>query len=101
MMWEKLDLVRIYTKPKGLMPDYSSPVVLRRSRCTVKDFCDNIHKDISKQLKCALRSSFPSCAMGTDEGVQMRWCLDQVSSILGGRRLDWTTCWRTRTSLVW
>ena len=46
-MWEKLDLVRIYTKPKGKQPDYSAPVVLRHNRCTVEDFCNNIHKDIS------------------------------------------------------
>ena len=36
--WDKLNLVRVYTKPKGKMPDYSSPVVLRSSRCTVEDF---------------------------------------------------------------
>ena len=37
-MWEKLQLRRIYTKPKGKTPDYSAPVVLRRSACTVEDF---------------------------------------------------------------
>ena len=31
-MWEYLALVRIYTKPKGQLPDYSSPVVLNSSR---------------------------------------------------------------------
>lgn len=38
LMWEKLDLRRVYTKPKGKSPDYSSPVVLRRTACTVEDF---------------------------------------------------------------
>lgn len=37
-MWEKLSLKRVYTKPKGKQPDYSSPVVLRANRCTVEDF---------------------------------------------------------------
>ena len=50
-MWEKLDLVRVYTKPKGHQPDYSSPVVLKRARSTVEDFCMAIHKDIAKQMK--------------------------------------------------
>lgn len=36
--WEKLKLVRVYTKPKGKMPDYDAPVVLRSTRCTVEDF---------------------------------------------------------------
>ena len=37
-MWDALQLRRIYTKPKGKSPDYSSPVVLRKSACTVEDF---------------------------------------------------------------
>jgi ribosome-interacting GTPase 1 len=50
-MWEALDLVRVYTKPRGLAPDYSAPVVLRRGKCSVEDFCNAIHKEIAKQLK--------------------------------------------------
>lgn len=37
-MWDKLNLRRVYTKPKGKMPDYSAPVVLRSTACTVEDF---------------------------------------------------------------
>jgi len=44
LMWEKLDLVRIYTKPKGRQPDYTAPVVLKHAHCTVEDFCNSIHK---------------------------------------------------------
>jgi len=52
-MWEMLDLVRIYTKPRGQAPDYTAPVVLRRGRCSIEDFCNAIHKEIAKQLKFA------------------------------------------------
>jgi ribosome-interacting GTPase 1 len=38
LMWEKLNLRRIYTKPKGKLPDYSTPVVLRSNAGTVEDF---------------------------------------------------------------
>jgi ribosome-interacting GTPase 1 len=38
LMWDRLNLVRVYTKPKGRLPDYDSPVVLRSNRCTVEDF---------------------------------------------------------------
>ena len=38
LMWEKLQLRRIYTKPKGKSPDYNTPVVLRKNACTVEDF---------------------------------------------------------------
>ncbi|OCH90711.1 developmentally regulated GTP binding protein 1 [Obba rivulosa] len=53
-MWESLDLVRVYTKPRGLAPDYNSPVVLKRGKCTVEDFCNSIHKEIAKQMKYAI-----------------------------------------------
>ncbi|KAJ7937162.1 developmentally regulated GTP binding protein 1 [Mycena leptocephala] len=53
-MWETLDLVRAYTKPRGLAPDYSQPVVLRRGKCSVEDFCNSIHKEIAKQMKYAI-----------------------------------------------
>jgi ribosome-interacting GTPase 1 len=36
--WDKLNLVRVYTKPKGKLPDYTQPVVLRSNKCTVEDF---------------------------------------------------------------
>lgn len=41
-MWEYLDLVRVYTKPRGVQPDFDDPVVLRKSHCTVEDFCNTI-----------------------------------------------------------
>eukprot|EP00210_Caulerpa_lentillifera_P004281 g4084.t1 len=54
MIWEYLDLVRVYTKPKGKLPDYEDPVVLFREKCTVEDFCNKIHKTIIKQFKYGL-----------------------------------------------
>ncbi|KAJ0158969.1 Ribosome-interacting GTPase 1 [Colletotrichum tanaceti] len=53
-MWDKLNLVRVYTKPKGKLPDYSQPVVLRSNRCTVEDFCNQIHRSILEQFKTAV-----------------------------------------------
>jgi small GTP-binding protein len=53
-MWNYLDLVRIYTKPKGQLPDYTQPVVLKRGSCSVEDFCNSIHKQILKDFKNAL-----------------------------------------------
>uniref|UniRef100_A0A803MR98 Uncharacterized protein n=1 Tax=Chenopodium quinoa TaxID=63459 RepID=A0A803MR98_CHEQI len=53
-VWEYLNLTRIYTKPKGLNPDYNDPVILSSRRRTVEDFCERIHKDMVKQFKNAL-----------------------------------------------
>ena len=42
MAWEYLDLVRVYTKPKGKLPDFNEPVVLHRGRCSIEDFCNKV-----------------------------------------------------------
>ncbi|KAI8050833.1 P-loop containing nucleoside triphosphate hydrolase protein [Syncephalis plumigaleata] len=52
--WEYLNLVRIYTKPKGQLPDYAQPVVMTNGRCTVEDFCNSIHRSILSQFRMAL-----------------------------------------------
>lgn len=44
-------LLSRYTKPRGLAPDYNAPVVLRKGRSSVEDFCMSIHKEIAKQMK--------------------------------------------------
>jgi len=44
----------VYTKPKGLLPDYNAPIVLSSDKNTVDDLCMKIHKSLQKEFKCAL-----------------------------------------------
>ena len=53
-IWERLDLLRIYTKPKGQLPDYEAPVILPRSKMRVEDFCNKIHRALLKEFKYAI-----------------------------------------------
>lgn len=53
-MWQYLDLCRIYTKPKGRLPDYEQPVVLTKDKNTVEDFCNAIHRGILRDFKNAI-----------------------------------------------
>lgn len=48
--WDPV-LICSYTKPKGQLPDYTSPVVLPDERTSVEDFCLKIHKNLIKELK--------------------------------------------------
>lgn len=54
IMWDRLNLVRVYTKPKGKLPDFNEPIVLRSNRCTVEDFCNQIHKSLVSDFKNAV-----------------------------------------------
>lgn len=54
VMWDRLNLVRVYTKPKGTMPDFTDPVVLKSDHCSVKDFCNQIHKSLVDEFRNGL-----------------------------------------------
>ncbi|KAH3675118.1 hypothetical protein WICMUC_002774 [Wickerhamomyces mucosus] len=54
VMWDRLNLVRVYTKPKGKLPDFNEPIVLKSDRCTVKDFCNQIHKSLVDDFRNAV-----------------------------------------------
>lgn len=51
LLYGDLLFIRSYTKPKGQLPDYTSPVVLPDGRTSVEDFCLKIHKNLIKELK--------------------------------------------------
>ena len=53
-IWDYLDLIKVYTKPKGQIPDYNAPVVVPRKNSTVEDFCMRIHRNLIKNFKNAL-----------------------------------------------
>ena len=54
-IWEKLDLVRVYTKKPNMQPDWGDPIVLTNDRngCSVKSVCEQIHRDLPKEFKYA------------------------------------------------
>lgn len=51
--WKLLDMVRVYTKPKGKAPDLSEPVILRKN-ATVEHVCHSIHRDLAANFKYAM-----------------------------------------------
>ena len=53
-MWEYLDLIRVYTKPKGKDPDYNMPVILPRKYCSIEGFCNKIHRNMIKDFRYAM-----------------------------------------------
>lgn len=52
MVWEQLELIRIYSRPPGKEPDYSAPFVLKKGS-TVADFATSVHRDFEQNLKIA------------------------------------------------
>jgi len=55
VMFDYLALTRVFTKPKGQIPDYNEPVLLRKGKePTVEAFVERIHRGLLKQFKHAL-----------------------------------------------
>jgi len=52
LIFDELEIVRIYTKAPGKEPDFDDPVVLPKGSCVI-DFAYNIHKDFARKLKFA------------------------------------------------
>jgi uncharacterized protein len=52
-IWDYTKMLRIYTKPRGQVPDYGAPVVLHANGPTVEQFCERIHKQLLAQFKYA------------------------------------------------
>jgi len=51
--WEELRLIRIYTKRKGIDPDFSEALIVRNNS-TIEDVCDHIHRTLKESFKYAL-----------------------------------------------
>lgn len=54
VIWDHLDFVRLYTKPRGQIPDYNAPVILKKTpQPSIATFCGRIHRQMLRKLKYA------------------------------------------------
>ncbi len=51
--WQELRLIRIYTKRKGVDPDFGEALIVR-NKSTIEDVCDQIHRTLKDTFKYAL-----------------------------------------------
>jgi len=53
-IWNRCNMLRIYTKPKGQIPDYEEPVILHsEGNPTIEQFCNRLHKGLIAQFSHA------------------------------------------------
>lgn len=51
--WQELRLIRLYTKRKGVDPNFGEAMIVR-SGSTIEDVCDSIHRSMKDTFKYAL-----------------------------------------------
>ena len=52
MLFERLEIIRVYSKAPGKEPDFKEPFILKKGD-TVEDFAGKVHQDFASQLKTA------------------------------------------------
>jgi len=51
-LFERLEIIRVYSKAPGKEPDFTEPFILKKGD-TVADFASKVHQDFSRKLKTA------------------------------------------------
>jgi small GTP-binding protein len=52
-IFDRLDFIRIYMRPKGGETDYKEPLIIR-NKSSVLDICNKLHRDLKKDFRYAL-----------------------------------------------
>ncbi len=52
-IYEKLDFIRIYMRPKGGETDFEEPLIIRRNS-TVEEVCNKLHRSMKKEFRYGL-----------------------------------------------
>jgi hypothetical protein len=52
-IWDRCNMLRIYTKPKGQIPDYDEPVILHAENPSIEEFCNRIHRGLMQEFSHA------------------------------------------------
>lgn len=52
-IYEKLDFIRLYMRPKGGETDFKEPLIIRRNS-TIEDVCNKLHRSLKKEFRYGL-----------------------------------------------
>jgi small GTP-binding protein len=82
--WNELRLIRIYTKRKGIDPDFSEALIVRNNS-TIEDVCDSIHRSLKESFKYALVWGASARHVPQRVGLQHVVSDEDVVSIVGSK----------------
>ncbi|QKX60904.1 uncharacterized protein TRUGW13939_08050 [Talaromyces rugulosus] len=80
-VWKELRLIRIYTKRKGIDPDFGDALIVR-SNSTIEDVCDAIHRTLKDTFKYALVWGASARHIPQRVGLSHPVCDEDVVSII-------------------
>ncbi|OMJ71879.1 hypothetical protein SteCoe_29794 [Stentor coeruleus] len=83
-IWQKLGLVRVYTKKPGNKPDFSQPLILteRRDGHSIEAACTQIHRELASDFRCAFVWGKSTKHYAQRCGLKHQLCDEDVVQIL-------------------
>lgn len=84
-VWQELELVRVYTKKKGMFPDFKDPLIMTPQRGnklpTIENAVGMLHKSLLDDFKCAL--VWGACVKTSPQncGLKQELCDEDVIQI--------------------
>ncbi len=85
LMFDKLDVMRIYLQPPGRAPDMENPLIMPR-HATVGDLCNALHKDMRQRFRYAQVWGKTVRHPGQRVGAEYELTDDDVVTILAHKR---------------
>lgn len=52
-IWHNLNLIKVYTKKRGVLPNFDDPLVIK-SNSTLETICNSVHRDLKNNFKYGL-----------------------------------------------
>jgi small GTP-binding protein len=83
-IYEKLDFIRIYMRPKGGETDYKEPLIIRRDS-TIEDVCNKLHRSMKKEFRYGLVWGKSVKFGGQRVGIQHTLIDEDVLTIIKSR----------------
>jgi TGS domain len=75
-----LTIVGLLLQPKGQVPDYEEPVILRAENPTIEEFCNRLHKGLLAEFSHAWVCTY---LLGAWSGeMPLLWSVSNVSCVL-------------------
>jgi ribosome-interacting GTPase 1 len=72
-IFDNLDLMRIFMRPRGGETDYEEPLIIRKA-ANVRDVCDTVHREIKRKFRFAKiwgeSAKFPGQSVGLEHILQ-------------------------------
>ncbi|HEU4606200.1 MAG TPA: TGS domain-containing protein, partial [Nitrososphaera sp.] len=80
-LYQRLDFIRIYMRPKGGETDYKEPMIMK-SGATVQDVCNKIHRNMAKNFRYGLAWGRSAKFAGQKVGLDHRLEDEDVLTIV-------------------